>query len=197
MKQISKLSIIFHTLILSFLLFSSCGPAVVGTAAVGTYKGATDTRTVGTILDDSVLSTKVKTALISEKSVPARKIDVDVLSGVVYLSGVVDTNAQKLTASQVARRVTGVRQVKNQLITGHRSTGRAMDDAVLHSRIRTRLIKEPGIRSLNIDVDVNQGRVTLTGTATSSKKKARILAIARSTPGTRTVIDNIKVVSAP
>ncbi len=59
MKQIVKYGIPLNSLVPSLFLFSSCGPALVGTAAVGTYKGATDTRTVGSMLDDSVLSTKV------------------------------------------------------------------------------------------------------------------------------------------
>ena len=90
MKQIVKYGIPLNGLVLSsislFLLRSRPGGH---RRCVGTYKGATDSRTVGTMLDDSVLSHQGENRPYLRKVVcPARKIDVDVLSGVVYLSGV-------------------------------------------------------------------------------------------------------------
>ena len=52
---------------------------------------------------------------------------------------------------------------------------------------------EPEIRSLNIDVDVHKGIVTLTGIVGDRYQKKRAMEIARATEGTQRVVDNLKV----
>ena len=176
-----------------FAGFFGCAPAIVGTAAVGTYKGATDKRTMGTMLDDSIITAKVKSRLIASKQVSARHIDVDTLKGVVYLSGVVKTEFQKKTVNKITRDVPGVTGIRNQLAIGSKSAGQIFDDMILGSRIKAALLKQPGIRSLNIDVDVNRGIVTLTGIVASLGHKTKIIDIAEKYPETRGIIDNLKV----
>ena len=132
----------FRYLFLSFVLVSSlifggCGAAVIGGATYGGYKGAVDKRTIGTIVDDSVISTTVKSKMIADEFVKARHIDVDVLNGVVFLIGVVESESQKRMAADIARGVDGVRLVENQLLVGKTSAGQALNDTILTSKIKT------------------------------------------------------------
>jgi hyperosmotically inducible protein len=73
-----------------------------------------------------------------------------------------------------------VKQVKNNLQIGKKSWNQALDDKVIGSKIKAKLINEPGIRSLNIDVDVNNGVVTLTGLVEYQHQKNRAIEIAYS-----------------
>jgi hyperosmotically inducible protein len=72
-------------------------------------------RSAGEVVDDSVITAKVKTALIGDETVKAREVNVETRNGVVQLAGFVDNSAQKSQASEVARRIAGVKQVDNQL----------------------------------------------------------------------------------
>jgi hyperosmotically inducible periplasmic protein len=72
-------------------------------------------RTVGMVVDDATLTAKVKTALIGNEATKAHEINVSTREGVVQLSGFVETNTAKSTAESLARNVTGVRSVDNQL----------------------------------------------------------------------------------
>lgn len=72
-------------------------------------------RTAGEVVDDGVITAKVKAALISDPNVAARDVNVQTREGVVQLAGFVDSGEQKVKASEVTRRVAGVRQVDNQL----------------------------------------------------------------------------------
>ena len=81
---------------------------------------ATDTsdpnqRTTGEYVDDKVVSAKVKAALVGDPTTKAYQIGVTTYEGVVQLSGFVDSNAQVSRATEVARTVDGVREVKNEL----------------------------------------------------------------------------------
>jgi hyperosmotically inducible protein len=172
---------------------AGCAPAVVGAGAAGGYKVATDERGVGRVWYDATITTKVKNALGESHEVRARKIDVDTVEGAVILTGIVETQEEARKAVDIAEGVPGVKEVKNNLQVGSRSLGEALDDKVIGSKVKAKLIKEPGIRSLNIDVDVNKGVVTLTGIVGYQHQKDRVMEIARTTSGVIEVVDNIKV----
>lgn len=68
----------------------------------------------GQAVDDTAITTKVKTELLAEKDVNGTAISVDTKNGQVTLSGTVPP-AQIARAEQIARKVDGVREVVNQL----------------------------------------------------------------------------------
>ena len=76
--------------------------------------GATET-TMGRTADDSILTTKVKAALVKNPATKARDIKVTTLREVVQLSGFVDSPAEKVEASKVAASITGVKNVENDI----------------------------------------------------------------------------------
>lgn len=180
-------------LVLILFLFTGCAPMVAGTAGVSGYKAATDERSIGKLIDDSVIAGKIKTKLIGDEFVKARHIDVDVLKGVVYLIGVTESVSQKRMAADIARGVEGVRRVENQLVVGKTSVGQMVDDSVLTSRIKAELIKAENVRSGNVDVDTVNNVVTLTGIVRSVNEKTTILNIARRVAGNKTIVDNLQV----
>jgi len=67
-------------------------------------------------IEDSVLTARVKTALISQKGFEGFSIHVNSYKGVVQLSGFIDTDVNKELAGQIARNVDGVSEVVNNLI---------------------------------------------------------------------------------
>lgn len=74
-----------------------------------------ESSSVGEVIDDSVLTAKVKAALIADGDTKAHQINVETKAGVVQLSGFVDSASVKTAATSVARSVTGVKDVKNEL----------------------------------------------------------------------------------
>ncbi|WP_299979840.1 BON domain-containing protein [Desulfobacula sp.] len=180
--------------LITSLIFGGCGATVVGGAVVyGGYKGATDERSLGTIVDDLVISATVKIKMISDKFVKARQIDVDVLNGVVYLIGVVDSSTQKKMATDIAKGIKGVRQVENQLVIGKTDVNQISSDIILTGKIRIQLLKDLDIRSTNIDVDTNNNVITLTGIVKSKKEKKKALVIVQKAAGDRKIVDNLSV----
>lgn len=69
----------------------------------------------GEIIDDSVITTKVKTALIAEKGIDSTDISVKTDKGRVLLSGYVKSEQQRSNAERIARGTGGVRTVVNNL----------------------------------------------------------------------------------
>jgi hypothetical protein len=80
--------------------------------------GATRTREgTGEYVDDSVITTKVKVAILNDSTLKVNEINVETFKGVVQLSGFVRSQADIDKAVQVARGVSGVKSVKNDMRT--------------------------------------------------------------------------------
>jgi osmotically-inducible protein OsmY len=94
---------------------------LVGFAAVGC--SSTDDRgaveptaaNAGRAVDDSVITGKVKAALVADPTTKAHQINVETFKGTVQLSGFVDTSEARSRATEVAKNVEGVHGVKNEL----------------------------------------------------------------------------------
>ena len=69
----------------------------------------------GEYVDDTVITTKVKAAIFNEPTLKSAEINVETFKGVVQLSGFVSSAAAENTAVVVARKVEGVKSVKNDM----------------------------------------------------------------------------------
>jgi osmotically-inducible protein OsmY len=69
----------------------------------------------GRVVDDSVITGKVKAALVADPTTKAHQISVETFKGTVQLNGFVDDMAARKRAAEIAANVAGVRDVKNNL----------------------------------------------------------------------------------
>lgn len=99
----------FVAMLLSAMFAAGCG-TMSGNQSGGEKKSA------GQVLDDAVITSKVKTALLADPDVSGLKINVDTEKGRVKLKGEVKTIAIRRKAESITRGVEGVQSVDNQLI---------------------------------------------------------------------------------
>jgi osmotically-inducible protein OsmY len=86
---------------------------------VTAFLGCASTRTkesTGGYVDDSVITTKVKSAIFTDPALKVFQINVETFKGEVQLSGFVDSHEMAKKAGEAARSVHGVVGVKNNLI---------------------------------------------------------------------------------
>ena len=95
----------FATTLVAALMLTS----VVGCA------GTTKQESTGEFVDDTVITTSVKAAILKEPTLKVSEINVETFKGVVQLSGFVAAQDSIATASTVARGVKGVKSVKNDI----------------------------------------------------------------------------------
>ena len=72
-------------------------------------------KTIGETIDDTTITTRVKTAMLNDPNVSGTGIDVDTYKGVVTLSGRVKSQSEHDQAMALARQVDGVTEVKDAL----------------------------------------------------------------------------------
>src|SRR5690606_11847290 len=131
---------------------------------------STDTRrSAGEAVDDASITARVKAELIGNDTTKARQIEVETYRGVVQLNGFVDTQAERDEATQVARSVNGVTEVRNNLQLkqsagdGSRTAGQTVDDATLTAKVKAALVDNPTTAARRINVTTYSGVVQLSG----------------------------------
>lgn len=92
--------------------------AFFAAAALATMLGCTSSptrETTGQYVDDAVITTRVKTAIFNEPTLKSAEINVETFKGAVQLSGFVSSRSNMLTAVNVARGVSGVTSVRDDM----------------------------------------------------------------------------------
>lgn len=95
-------------------LFTACLLALTFLAAAGCASTHKQEGT-GEYVDDTVVTSKVKAAILNEPGLSSAEINVETFKGVVQLSGFVKTKADISKAAAVARSISGVTSIKNDI----------------------------------------------------------------------------------
>ena len=74
-----------------------------------------------------------------------------------------------------------------------KKTGEVVTDAAITSAVKTKMLADPTVKGLKIDVDTNNGVVTLNGDVTSKAEMDKATMIARDTKGVSRVVSNLHV----
>jgi hyperosmotically inducible periplasmic protein len=155
---------------------------------------------------DTVITAKIKASMAADSTVKASEIEVNTDHKVVTLSGNINSQAEKDRALEIARSTSGVANVVDMLSvrTGSaegnapdpdRSLGERIDDAGITAAVKTKLLDDPQVRGLKIDVDTRDGVVFLTGTVRTQAESDRAVEIARGTEHVKDVKPNLTIVS--
>lgn len=78
--------------------------------------GTRQQESTGEYFDDSALTAKVKAVFVNDPVVSAMSVNVETFKGVVQLSGFVKTSLERDRAVELARKVSGVKQVRNDIL---------------------------------------------------------------------------------
>ncbi len=109
MKNISRsLTLAFAGILAAAFIFSGCA-------------GPEHRRTTGQYFDDQAVNARVKTALLQDEVVAGFDVSTTTFDGVVQLSGFVDNQDQQARAEEVARDVSGVQEVINNITVNPRA----------------------------------------------------------------------------
>ena len=157
---------------------------------------------------DAWIDGKAEATLLFNGNLNSFDINTDVQNGKVILTGKVDNSVDKKLAEELVANIDGVTDVDNQLTVVEEHDSEAMDgddmdmdsatgkltDAKIATVIKTRLLMDSDISGFDIDVDVEQGNVTLTGTVDSDAERDLAVEIAKNATDVTDVEDNLKVV---
>jgi osmotically-inducible protein OsmY len=145
---------------------------------------------------DAWITTKVKMRMLGEPSaLSPLAINVDTRDGIVTLFGTVNTDADKRTAEEQAKKVEGVKSVQNDLQVVPEVAAKRVEkrDDQVKDAVEKRLENRPALKDDKIAVEVNNGVVRLTGTVDGFGERMTAVTVTRSTDGVKSVIDDLQI----
>ncbi|MBD3335315.1 MAG: BON domain-containing protein [Candidatus Eisenbacteria bacterium] len=142
------------------------------------------------LITDTRISSAITGELLEDQAISGFTVDVTTRDGVVTLSGYVNNLLAKERAERIAETVKGVRAVVNTL----KIQTAARDDAELHTDVVAALAMDPATESWEIDVEINDGVVTLNGEVESWDEKHLAGKVAKSVRGVEELQNMIDVV---
>jgi osmotically-inducible protein OsmY len=152
------------------------------------------TKVARTVKTDAQIRREVLDELAWDTRVEATDVGVAAEHGVVTLSGTVGSYAKKLLAQGAAHRVTGVRDVANDIIVRSPAAGTGRTDTEIALAIRHALEWDDFVPADRIRSTVVNGIVTLEGTVDVWQERDEAARAVRRLVGVRDVINAIKVV---
>src|ERR1051326_1669424 len=150
-------------------------------------------------MDDTSITTKVKTKLAADTDTSAIRIGVETNGGGGTLRGEVPTANEKSKAEQLAKNTEGVTKVVNNIMVRPPSTetpgvgertGEAISDATILTKIKSQYLAQ-GIVGTN--VDVTDGAVVIKGQVENAEEKAKAEDIAKKTDGVKSVKNQLTI----
>jgi osmotically-inducible protein OsmY len=178
------------------LALGGCPLAIVGgvAAAGGAGYAANQERGVGGTFDDFKVKTDIQSAWIHANPVVQSDVGVTVYEGRVLLTGQVPTAELKSQAQQLASAVKGVRTVYNEVeVAPSESAWNTAKDGWISSRVRSDLVFNSHIRSVNYTVETVNRSVYLIGSARSQAELDSATAAARYVPGVKRVVSYVEI----
>ena len=155
---------------------------------------------------DLWLKAKLVTAYTLNQHLNPFRIHVEVKDGVATLTGSVDSAVERDLATEIARGVDGIHEVRDRIEvapgagTAERREPeffRTVEDATITARVKTRLLWNRNTNGLDIEVETDHGVVTLKGKVASGAHRDLAVQLAKNTTGVQRVRDELAVAPAP
>ena len=160
---------------------------------------------------DAWIDGKAEATLLFNGNLDSFDINTDVKNGNVILTGKVENSVDKKLAEELIANIDGVKSVDNMLtiIANNENDSSVSDemestydkgtseltDAKIATVIKTRLLMDTDISGFDIDVDVEDGNVTLTGEVESDAERDLVIEIAKNASYVKDVEDNLRIVT--
>lgn len=168
-------------------------PDRLGDLEIQKERGVAGATTGG--VTDVWLTSAVKLRLLADERVPGMDVNVDTTRGTVTLFGIVPSADARSAAEQVAKKVDGVKAVKNalQVVPAERQEEVAEKDEAVQERVEQKLAASDTLAAAGLEVDVKNGVARLTGTVSSPEDRLRAAVLVRTTPGVRAVSEELQI----
>jgi len=175
---------------------SPTGMAVGGAAAAGV--AASEERGLQGALDDTEIRLQINHLWLQESEALFREVNLQVQEGRVLLSGNVPDPETRVTAVRLAWQADGVREVINEIeVADTSSLTDLARDTWIATKLKTRLLLDRDVLSINYSIEVVNGVVYLMGVAQGQAELDRVIGHAKDVSYVRRVVSYVRLKNVP
>ena|SRR5207247_1091438 len=178
------------------IALGGCPLAIVGgiAAAGGAGYAANQERGVTGTVDDLAIKTNIQNAWLQVNPLMQRDFNITAYEGRILLTGTAPNPELKAQASQIASQIPGVRAVYDEIeVTPGESAWQSVRDTWISAQIRSNLVFNSQVRSVNYTIDTVNNSVYLIGSARSQAELDRATDVARNVPYVKRVVSYVEI----
>lgn len=146
---------------------------------------------------DAWIDGKVETTILFNSELNNFDINTDVKDGNVILTGKVENSVDKKLAEELVAGIDGVKDVDNQLTIVNENmedeSNWGLVDAKIATVVKTKFLFDSDIHGTDIDVDVENGVVTLSGNVKSDAEEDLVVTTAENVSDVKEVVNKLQV----
>ena len=187
----SQMAMMMAVLIAIAPLIAGCFSAAVGTSAwVAT--AASEERSIKSAANDLAIRTRINGLWLDHNEALLTKADISISEGRVLLTGRVPNQQQRLNAVRLAWKVTGVKEVINEIqVSETEGVSGFARDSWISAQLKTSLALDEEVNSINYSIDTVGGTVYLMGIAGSQAELRRVRNHARQIKYVRRIVNYV------
>ena len=170
--------------------------AIVGglAAAGGAGYAANQERGVTGTADDAGIKLNIQNAWLQANPLMQRDFNVTVYEGRTLLTGTTSSPELKAQAVQIASTIPSVRTVYNEIeVAPSEGAWQGVRDTWISAQLRSNLVFESNVRSVNYTIDTVNGSVYVIGSARSQAELDTATTMARYVPGVKRVVSHVEI----
>jgi hyperosmotically inducible protein len=179
-----------HAIVIASFSLGLC----IGTAYAVEDSGVPQAHSDGlsATIDDTVITTKVKSKLMGENALKNSEISVTTTNGVVTLEGSASSSQAKFQAESITKTVDGVKSVDNNLIPPHNSktvtkSKRVISDSWITTKVKSEVLADSISKGVDVSVKTLHGVVVLSGSLPNQDAIEHVKDIAAKVDGVKSV----------
>lgn len=183
-------------LVLTAAWLQGCSPLGVA-AGAGATAGVTamQERGFSGAISDTGIRVDINSKWLQEDEEMYRKLNLQVQEGRVLLTGLLSSEEMRGTAVRLAWQVEGVEEVINEIEIGDLSMSQLATDTWISTQLKSDLLLDSEIYSINYSIETVNGIVYLIGVARSEEELQRVLNYARNLASVQEVVSYVRVMT--
>lgn len=180
------------------LSLSNCAPVALGGVGAAGLSGIQE-RTLGNAVDDTAIWGEVKHHYLQKDFDNLFSgVNIDVAEGRVLLTGAVKDPKHRVDAVRLAWKPRGVKEVINEIqISQTGGLKNYAKDSWISARIRSKLLLNNDIKSINYSIDTINQKVYLMGIAQNTDERELAKSLASTISGVKRVVSHVRVKNHP
>jgi osmotically-inducible protein OsmY len=178
---------------IAMLTMGGCAPLIVGGAATTAVVAASQPRGIGGAISDTEIQAQINHFWFQHSIDMHSRLSTNVNQGTVLLTGRAKDPEMRLDAVRLAWQANGVKEIINEIVVDDGSTlTDSARDTWIGTQLRSKLMFDRDISSINYSIETVNGVVYLMGNARDPAELERVTGHARSLPYVKRVVSYVR-----
>ena len=179
-----------------FIFTYGCSP--VGILAGGgatTMAVAEGDKTLGSVVDDATIKLNISTKFLQTDNKLFLNINTNVTKGRVLLTGIVETQENRIAAVRKVWEVNGVQEVINEIEVGNKTTIKEYaNDLWINTQVKSIAAKTIGLRALSFNFETIRGKVFIAGITSRPEQLNAVVEAAKTIKGVNEIVNYVVLI---